>query len=206
MSTIQYTSVNIAPVEKRNQCKNGTSRAFEPVENLHQCNFDTGTRVKTTPVPVEKLHPSNIEIDNKMNNTNPISQSYQRFDGNDRMDEVEAYMALIRDNIDYDIMKQDHKWRYRDMYEELYQIICDVVCVPRQVIRIEGEDYPYSLVKSKFLKLNKSHLEYVISCMERNTTKIANIKAYLITALYNAPNTIAHFYSAEVNHDMYGIG
>ncbi|MFR4144976.1 MAG: DUF6017 domain-containing protein [Mediterraneibacter gnavus] len=61
-------------------------------------------------------------------------------------------------------------------------------------------------MKSKFLKLNKSHLEYVISCMERNTTKIANIKAYLITALYNAPNTIAHFYSAEVNHDMYGIG
>lgn len=79
------TSVNIAPVEKRNQCKNGTSRAFEPVENLHQCNFDTGTRVKTTPVPVEKLHPSNIEIDNKMNNTNPISQSYQRFDGNDEL-------------------------------------------------------------------------------------------------------------------------
>ena len=200
------TSVNIVPVEKRNQCKNGTSGAFEPVEKLHQCNFDTGTRVKTTPVPVEKLHPSNIEIENKMNNTNPISQSYQRFDGNDRMDEVEAYMALIRDNIDYDIMMQDYEWRYRDMYEELYQIICDVVCVPRQVIRIEGEDYPYSLVKSKFLKLNKSHLEYVISCMERNTTKIANIKAYLITALYNAPNTITHFYSAEVNHDMYGIG
>ena len=41
----------------------------------------------------------------------------------------------------YDIMMQDYEWRYRDMYEELYQIICDVICVPRQVIRIEGEDY-----------------------------------------------------------------
>ena len=120
------------------------------------------------------------------------------------MDEVAAYMELIRENIDYDIMMQRHEWRNRDMYEELYQIICDVVCVPRKTIRIAGEDYPYSLVKSKFLKLNSSHLEYVMGCMERNTTKIANIKAYLITALYNAPNTISHYFTAEVNHDMYG--
>ena len=199
------TSVNIAPVEKRNQCKNGTSGAFEPVEKLHQCNFDTGTRVKTTPVPVEKLHPSNIEIDNNINNNNSINQSYQSIDKIDVMDETAAYMELIRENIDYDIVMQDYEWKHRDMYEELYQIICDVVCVPRQEIRIAGEDYPYRLVKSRFLKLKKSHLEYVIGCMERNKTKIVNIKAYLITALYNAPNTISHYYSAEVNHDMCGV-
>ena len=121
------------------------------------------------------------------------------------MDETAVYMELIRENIDYDIVMQDYKWKHRDMYEELYQIICDVVCVARQEIRIAGEDYPYSLVKSKFLKLKKSHVEYVIGCMDRNTTKIANIKAYLITALYNAPNTISHYYSAEVNHDMCGV-
>jgi len=71
-------------------------------------------------------------------------------------------------------------------------------------IRIAGEDYPYNLVKSKFLKLNSTHLEYVIGCMKNNTTKVSNIKAYLTTALYNAPNTINHYYTAEVNHDMYG--
>ncbi|MDD4433539.1 MAG: DUF6017 domain-containing protein, partial [Parabacteroides sp.] len=76
-------------------------------------------------------------------------------------------------------------------------------CVPRKTIRIAGEDYPYSLVKSKFLKLNSSHLQYVIGCMEKNTTKVANIKAYLITALYNAPNTISHYFTAEVNHDIF---
>lgn len=117
------------------------------------------------------------------------------------MDETAVYMELIRENIDYDIVMHDYEWKHRDMYEELYQVICDVVCVPRQVIRIEGEDYPYSLVK-KILKLKKSHLEYVIACMERNTTKIANIKAYLTTVLYNAPNTISQYYSAEVNYDM----
>ena len=114
-------------------------------------------------------------------------------------------MQLIRENIDYDVLMSDPKWREREMFEELYQLICEVVCVPRKTIRIAGEDYPYNLVKSKFLKLNSSHLQYVIGCMERNTTKVSNIKAYLITALYNAPNTISHYYTAEVNHDMYSF-
>ena len=91
------------------------------------------------------------------------------------------------------------------MFDELFQLICEVVCVPAKSVRIAGKDYPYSLVKSKFLKLNASHLEYVIGCMERNTTKVANIKSYLITALYNAPSTMSHYYTAEVNHDMYGV-
>ncbi len=92
----------------------------------------------------------------------------------------------------------------RDLYQELYEIICDVVCVKRKTIRIGGEEYPYQLVKSKFLKLNSSHLQYVISCMQNTTTKINNIKAYMITALYNAPSTIDHYYQQEVQHDLYG--
>mgnify|MGYP000468263602 CR=1 FL=1 len=92
------------------------------------------------------------------------------------------------------------------MYEEFYQLICDVVCVSRTTIRIGGEDYPYNLVKGKFLKLNSSHLEYVIGCMKNTTTKITNIKAYMVTTLYNAPSTINHYYQQEVQHNMYGGG
>lgn len=193
------------PVEKVHQCKNSTGEKTTPVEKSNQCSFEPGSSEKNTLVPVEKLHSSNIEIDNNINNNNSINQSYQSIDKIDVMDATAVYMELIRENIDYDIMMLDYEWKHRDMYEELYQIICDVVCVPRQEVRIAGEDYPYSLVKSKFLKLKKSHLEYVIGCMERNKTKIVNIKAYLITALYNAPNTISHYYSAEVNHDMCGV-
>ena len=68
------------------------------------------------------------------------------------------------------------------------------------------EEYPYELVKSKFLKLRSSHLEYVMGCMKDTTTKISNIKAYMVTALYNAPSTINHYYQQEVQHDMYGGG
>lgn len=71
---------------------------------------------------------------------------------------------------------------------------------------IAGEDYPYELVKSKFLKLNSGHLEYVIGCMHDTVTKITNIKAYMVTALYNAPSTMNHYYQQEVQHDMYGGG
>lgn len=99
-------------------------------------------------------------------------------------------------------MKYD-KWQERELYEELFDVICEVVCVKRKIIRIAGEDYPYELVKSKFLKLNSGHLEYVIGCMHDTTTKITNIKAYMITALYNAPSTMNHYYQQEVNHDMY---
>ena len=151
---------------------------------------------------MEILSPSNT-IKKERKETDPIILSDQPVDA---ADEAETYMQLIRENIDYDVMMERRQWRDRELYDELYQIICDVVCVPRKTIRIAGEDYPYSLVKSKFLKLNSRHLQYVISCMEKNTTKIANIKAYLITALYNAPNTMSHYYTAEVNHDMYGVG
>lgn len=197
-----YTSEENAPVEKVNQCKDCTSESFAPVENVHQCNFDTNTGEDFTPVPGEILHPINNIDNNKLSNNNHICLSYQE---KDPMDEATAYMELIRENIDYDIMMSDRKWRDADMYDELYQIICDVVCVPRKTIRIGGEEYPYNLVKSKFLKLNSSHLQYVIGCMQNNTTKVSNIKAYLITALYNAQNTINHYYNAEVNHDLYGI-
>mgnify|MGYP000143396241 CR=1 FL=1 len=75
----------------------------------------------------------------------------------------------------------------------MFEVICEVVCVKRQTIRVAGEEYPYELVKARFLKLNSSHLEYVIGCMKETTTKITNIKAYMVTALYNAPTTINHF-------------
>ncbi len=122
------------------------------------------------------------------------------------MDEVAAYMELIKENIEYEhFMTYGHSGD-RELFDELFEVICEVVCIKRKTVKVGGEDYPYELVKSKFLKLKSSHLEYVIFCMQRTTTKIANIKAYMITALYNAPNTINHFYQQEVQHDMYGGG
>ena len=137
---------------------------------------------------------------------NPIYPSDGMEDGCDGLEESSAYISLIKKNIEYDLYMQDTTWKDRELYEELFQLICDVVCVKRKSVRIGGEDYPYEVVKSKFLKLNHSHLDYVMYCIQHATTKIGNIKAYMITALYNAPNTINHYYRQLVQHDMYGGG
>ena len=138
---------------------------------------------------------------------NPIIQSDSgKKDTMDVMDDVQTYIELIKENISYDHHMQYYGYGKRELYDELFQVICEVVCVKRSTIRVAGEEYPYELVKSRFLKLESSHLEYVIGCMQDTTTKITNIKAYMITALYNAPTTINHFYQQEVQHDMYGGG
>lgn len=148
--------------------------------------------------------------------TNPINQSGNMadtggesppgHDGIDRIDEVNTYMELIRENLEYDYHMRYDSQNDREMFEEIYATVCDIVCVKRNAIRINGEDYPYELVKSRFLKLNSSHIGYVMERMRETTTKITNVRAYLITALYNAPSTMNHYYQQEVQHDMYGGG
>ena len=123
----------------------------------------------------------------------------------DQMDMIEIYTQIVKENIDYEILKADMKYQY-ELLDELVEIIVDVVAVHRKSIRIGGADYPYELVKGKFLKLDSGHIRYVLDSMEKTTTHIANIKAYLLTALYNAPNTISNYYSAEVNYYEYGNG
>lgn len=146
---------------------------------------------------------------NDMNYTNPINQSGNESKTEKRidlMDDVNAYIELIKENIEYEHHMKYDDWQNKALYGELFEVICEVVCVKRTTIRIAGEDYPYELVKSKFLKLNSGHLEYVIGCMHDTNTKISNIKAYMVTALYNAPSTMNHYYQQEVQHDMYGGG
>ena len=148
--------------------------------------------------------------------TNPINQSDSEAEKQepgkpdngmiDVMDEASAYMEIIKKNIEYEHHMKYGDWSEKGLYEELYEVICEIVCVKRKTVKVNGEDYPYELVKSKFLKLNSSHLEYVIGCMKETTTRITNIRAYMVTALYNAPNTMNHYYQQLVQHDMYGGG
>ena len=143
-----------------------------------------------------------------INYNNPIyliSQSDTNDDKVDRLNETSMYISMIKENIEYDTFMQDKTYENKELYEELFQLICEIVCIKRKSIRIAKECYPYELVKSKFLKLNSSHLTYVIDCMQKTASKIGNIKSYLITALYNATNTMTHYYQQKVQYDMYRI-
>ena len=122
------------------------------------------------------------------------------------MEDSAYYMQIIKENIAYDDLMQWFDPEVRQRYDELYQLICDVVCVPRTSVRVNGEDYPYQLVKSQFLKLRKEHVEYVAKCMKTNLGEVKNIRAYLVTALYNAPATYNNHVAQEyrtMNHEEY---
>ena len=119
----------------------------------------------------------------------------------DRMDERERYRAIIEENIEYEIMKDRPDG---DRLGEIVEIMLDAVCSTAPTIRINGEDMPQQVVKSRFLKLDSSHIEYVFHAMKECPSDIRNIRAYLLTTLYNAPATMDNFYSAKVNHDFNG--
>ena len=114
---------------------------------------------------------------------------------------VDIYREIIKDNIDYDILKQDMKFD-SDRLDEIVDLMLETVCTARKRVRIAGDDYPAELVKSKFMKLDGEHIRFVLDCMRENTTKIRNIKQYLKAALFNAPSTIGNYYTSLVAHDM----
>ena len=121
------------------------------------------------------------------------------------MRERESYRELILENIEYDCLIQNHHLD-RNRLDELVELMVDTVCSNREMIRVAGDDYPAEVVRSRFLKLSASHIEYVLDRMRENTTYVRNIKKYLLAALYNAPATIDSYYASLVNHDLYGSG
>lgn len=147
---------------------------------------------------------TNQVITNERNNSLRNYQSIN-LDGMDRIDEREQYRELIRDNLEIDIRSQDRRYDL-DRVNEIVEIMLDAVCSTSPTIRINGEDMPQPVVKSRFLKLDSGHIDYVLQAMNDCPSDIRNIRAYLLTALYNASLTIDNYYSARVNYDFHGKG
>ena len=115
---------------------------------------------------------------------------------------IEIYRQIIMDNIEYEHLCQHVKGIDRETLDEIVDLLVETVCSARKTIRIAGDDYPAELVKSKFMKLDSSHIEFVFDCLSKNTSEIRNIKKYLLAMLFNAPSTINGYYTALVAHDM----
>ena len=148
---------------------------------------------------VKKIHTNKNNINNtELSNT----ESNLIVSGNDGMRrEIEAYSEIIRENIEIDILRERYPYE-KELIDGIYDLILETVLCKNDVIIVASNRYPAELVRSKFLKLNSSHIEYAIDCFKSNTTKVRNIKKYLLTTLFNAPSTISGYYQAEVNHDF----
>lgn len=117
------------------------------------------------------------------------------------MEEYQAYSEIIKENIEYDALLQRNPYE-KDAIQGIFDLILETVISNKASMTISGQEYSMNLVKSKFLKLNSSHIEYVLGCLGKNTTKVYNIKSYLLASLFNAVSTMNSYYKAEVNHDM----
>ena len=115
--------------------------------------------------------------------------------------EMESYRDLILENIEYDHLCREFT-TYREDLDEIVELMVETVCAKRKTTRIAGSDFPHEVVRSRFLKLDSEHIRFVVSCMKENTTKIKNIRQYLLATLYNASLTMTSYYAALVQHDM----
>lgn len=203
------SGLDFTPVEKINQSKIASGSMIQPEEKNNQTKMSEGTGGKVSLVLEGKSDTINTKYNTDKSDTKIISIHQEKLDQKDgwidgKLSEAECYLRLIKKNLSYDDYMTILPVGDQEMFDELFDIICDIVCVPRDFVRVDGRDYPYSMVKSRFLKLKGSHLEYVIDSLRNCTTDITNIRSYLITALYNAPCTINNYYTARVNHDLYG--
>lgn len=171
-----------------------------------------GNSVQENPAQEKPEQEKRPQLNTKESNTktsniqesNPIPSNHTQTDDRMGMDEMikrAQYRELLKENIEYAILTENHPFD-RERIDELLELMTDTVCTRRKTLRIAGDDYPAEVVKSRLLKLNSMHIEYVLDCMKKNTTDIRNIRKYLLAALYNAPATIDSYYTSLVSHDM----
>lgn len=150
-------------------------------------------------VKITSLGSENLRC-NKTNN-NKTNFNNTDFILSEREEERRDYTSFFYDSLQIKWLKETCPYD-GSMIDEIFELIVDTVCSTRQTIRISGDDKPANVVKSKFMKLEPDHIQFVLAGMKENTTKVRSIKAYLLAALYNAPLTISNYYQSLVNNDM----
>ena len=180
---------------------------FLTVDNLVESRFksrdnhDSGVAESTNPEP-SKSRPSNKDQkDIDLSYTeNPIQSGWDT----DGMSDYERYKNWFRTELEFDILMLDHPTE-KETLEGILEILAETCSSKRKEIRIAGNDMPREVVKSRLMKLNCMHIQYVLDCLKENTSEVKNIKQYLLATLFNAPVTISPYYQNQVNHDFRGV-
>ena len=157
-------------------------------------NYDS-EHVENTIQDSEKVRCNNTEF----NNTDIIETNLILSEDSD-LDERESYRQYFITQLDYQALQQQYPYQCREL-EEILNILVDTVCSKNKTVRIAVDIKPLAVVKSQFMKLDYSHIQYVLDCKEKNGVEIRNIKQYLLAMLYNAPLTINNYYTAMFNND-----
>ena len=173
---------------------------------LNRENHDSG-EVKITDQEPLKSRSNNTEYNNTdISDTDSFPftsfrEDHGRETKRNDVNHRERYREILSENISYEILLQDYPLD-RDILTEILELMVDTVCTTRSTVRISGDDKPAEVVKSQFLKLDSEHIRFVMDGLKDNTTRIRNMRQYLLATLYNAPLTIGNYYRSLVSHDM----
>lgn len=158
----------------------------------------TGKKYRSGTVITAEQDLNNLQGNNTDNNHTELNETDLILSEDEERMGYESYLS---EQIHLSELKREYPYD-SEMLEGLYELILDILCSRKKIIRIAGDEKPMNVVKSRFMKLNVEHIRYIMDCFLENTTKIRSIKQYMLAALYNAPATIDSYYRAEVNHDM----
>lgn len=179
--------------------KNFISESVE--RQFLNCQNDNSATFQNTIQDLSKAQGNNTDIKNTdLSDTNSIfpSENCGKENGNE---EYQQYYQYFYEQLGIEYLQQNYPYDV-DRLENILELVVETVCSKRQIIRIGGDDRPIEVVKSRFMKLNSEHIRYVMDCFKENTTKIRNIRQYMLASLYNAPTTIESYFDALVRHDM----
>ena len=160
---------------------------------------------KTDRSEIDSIYPSDVEQTKISNDIIDIEQTTitGQTDKRDQMKQFEFYTELVKQNISYDMLRHDCKTGEEQLLDEIVAIVAEFLSVPRETALIGGVKYPYQYVRNRFLLLDDAHIRYVLECFRKNTTEVRNIKAYLLSSMLNATNTIDLYYQAKAQHDLH---
>jgi hypothetical protein len=198
----QLAEVGLIEKKRRGQGKSSILyvKDFGTLDFLN-CKKYNSRIVKST---IQELYNVQSSYNDFSYNDFSINQSIETDGWIDEIDEYETYTELIKKKIDYDTLKADKSQHDGRLLDEMVALIIEVLCTKKGPVKINGEQKPIQTVKSQLLKLSSDHINYVMKSLSENTTKIKNMKNYILTALYNAPNTMFNHIQQDVNHDLYG--
>lgn len=185
------------PVFRSNDTSENPDCGFPDVDNPDMGNPDVENRNDN------KILNNQIPNNQVLSNLSISTESFDALPN--RIDEIDSYThykTLVYSNIEYDIITENNPDKLK--IDEIVENMLEMLCCTSSTIRLSGSDISTEIVRSRLLKIDSGHIEYILLCLKRNTTKVRNIKSYLRTVIYNAPSTIDNFYESEVNNALSG--
>lgn len=186
------------PIQRGNgeKLQGGADLPLQSGKNLHNWSSTELLPRSGTEIPENNTEKNKTERNKTEDSIYPI------YPKKDTMDATEVYRRIVKENISYKTLYSNLPIMQRRMLDEMVELMVEVLAVNRKVLRIGGTDYPYQLVKNRFLCIGQDHVEYVLHCLEQTSSRIGNIKAYILTSLFNATATMDTYYTMAVQHDM----